>query len=422
MRSRLHFAGLIILLAGIRAADAADWSQFRGPGGLGIAREKGLPTEWSSHKNVLWKTSLPGAGTSSPVTAGGRIFVTCYTGYGLDAQSPESMEHLRRHVVCIDKSDGKIRWTKEFQPKLPEHKYQGEGAYHGYSSSTPASDGERLYVFFGKSGVYCFDLDGNQLWWAGVGEGMDRWGSATSPVLYKNLVIVNASIESNAIVALDKATGKEVWRADGIRRAWNTPALAASATHKPELVVSVENRMLGLSPETGEKLWDADGIHRYVCPSVVVHDGVAYAIGGGHTSLAVRTGGHGDVTATHEIWRVKKGSNVSSPVYHDGHLYWASEKGGLVHCQDPETGKLLYTQRLSPDPGLIYASPLLADGKIYYVSQHHGTYVVAAQPKFQLLAHNVFEDDASRANASIAVTDGRLLMRTDRAMYCIGNR
>jgi outer membrane protein assembly factor BamB len=155
---------------------------------------------------------------------------------------------------------------------------------------------------------------------------------------------------------------------------------------------------------------------------VVAHDGVVYAIGGGHTSLAVRAGGRGDVTRTHVLWRTKKGSNVSSPIYHDGHLYWASESGGVVNCQEAATGKFVYQQRLSPASGLIYASPVLAEGKLYYVSQKGGTYVVAASPKFQLLAHNVFADDKSRTNASVAASDGQLLLRSDQYLYCIDSR
>ena len=410
------------LLCTVGTAAAADWRQFRGPGGQGVSSEKGLPTEWSSQKNIRWKTPLVGPGTSSPVTVGDRIYLTCYTGYALDPQAPGKMEDLRRHVVCLALSDGKILWTKQFDPKLPEHKYAGEGAYHGYASSTPTSDGERLFVFFGKSGVFCFDLDGNPIWHTSVGDGIDRWGSATSPVLFKNLLIVNASVESGAIVALDKTTGKEVWRAPGIHSAWNTPILVQTQPHGVELVVAVRDRILSLNPETGKELWNAEGIHRYVCPSLVDHDGVVYAIGGGHTSLAVRAGGQGDVTKTDGLWRVNKGSNVPSPIYADGHLYWASEKGALMHCQNAATGKFEYSHRVSPDPGLIYASPLLADGKLYYVSQHNGTYVLAAGPKFELLAHNTFEDDSSRANASLAVVNGELLLRTDQALYCIANR
>ena len=138
-----RIAFFLLALLGLASATGAEWSGFRGPGGQGTSTEKGLPVQWSSQKNIVWKTKLPGPGTSSPVTAGNRIFLTCYSGYALDTRNPGKMEDLRRHVLCIDRAKGTILWTKEFQPVLPEHKYQGEGSYHGYSSSTPVTDGER---------------------------------------------------------------------------------------------------------------------------------------------------------------------------------------------------------------------------------------------------------------------------------------
>ena len=417
-----QIAALILCAFTVAAADASDWAGFRGPGGLGVSAETGLPVEWSAQKNILWKLPLPGPGASSPVVVGRRVFVTCYSGYALDAKEPGAMKELKRHILCANLGNGKILWKKEIEPQLPEHKYEGEGSYHGYAASTPASDGERLFVFFGKSGVFCFDLDCKQLWHAYVGKGTNGWGSGASPILYKNLLIVNASVESGTMVALDKLTGKEVWKAPGISAAWNTPLLTTGPTKAIELVISVHKKIVSLNPDTGKELWHADGVDRYVCPSVVAHDGVIYAIGGGHTSLAVRTGGQGDVTETHGLWRMQKGSNVGSPIYHEGHLYWASESNGLVHCQEAATGRFVYSERLSPASGRIYASPVLVDGKLYYVSQEHGAYVVAAQPKFQQLAHNVIEDDKSRTNASPAVADGRFLLRTDRCLYCIGKR
>jgi len=409
-----------VLLAG--CALGADWPQFRGPAGLGISSEKGLPTEWSGESNIAWKVKLPGAGASSPVTVGERVFVTCYSGYGLDNKEPGKMEDLRRHLLCFDRA-GKALWSKEFQPILPEHKYAGEGSYQGYAASTPASDGERLYVFFGKSGVFCFDLEGKQLWHTLVGKNTNGWGSGASPILYKNLLIVNASVESGALVALDKMTGSEVWRAPNIRSAWDTPVLInASEGSGTQIVVSAQDRLVAIDPETGKEVWQAEGVHRYVCPSVVENDGVIYAIGGGHTSLAVKAGGKGDVTKTHGIWRVAKGSNVGSPIYHDGYLYWAADSGGIVHCQEAATGKFMYSERLSPSSGQIWASPILADGKLYYVSKSEGTFVVAAQPKFQQLAHNVIAGDKSRSNASLAVSNGQLFLRNDQYLYCIGKR
>lgn len=234
--------------------------------------------------------------------------------------------------------------------------------------------------------------------------------------------VVNASVESRSLVALDKMTGKEIWKAPKISSAWNTPVLVTAPSKKIELIISVEPRIVGLDPDTGKELWHSDGVHRYVCPSVVAHDGIVYAIGGRHTSLAVKAGGEGDVTKTHEIWRTKKGSNVSSPIYHEGHLYWASDNGGIVHCQEAATGKFLYSERLDPPAGLIYASPVLATGKLYYVSQKDGTYVVAARPKFAQLAHNVIDSDKSRTNGSLAIADGQFFLRSDQAVYCIGKR
>jgi hypothetical protein len=161
---RLHSRNVCVLLLVLAPSTAlsADWRQFRGPDGQGRSDEKSLPIEWSSQNNIAWKLKLPGAGASCPVILGKRVYVTCYSGYGMDAKEPGKMDDLRRHLLCIDRSNGKIIWAKEFDPILPEHKYDGEGAYQGYAASTPIADDQQLYVFFGKSGVFCFDLDGNQ--------------------------------------------------------------------------------------------------------------------------------------------------------------------------------------------------------------------------------------------------------------------
>lgn len=418
VRIALLFALMVSSLS--VAAFAGDWTQFRGPGGLGISDEKGTPTKWSSTDNIAWKVALPGPGASSPIVVGNRVFLTCYTGYGLEPAKGDPQE-LRRHLLCFDRSGGKELWKKTFEPKLPEHKYEGEGSYHGYAASTPISDGERLYVFFGKSGVFCFDLDGQRLWQASVGDGTNGWGSGCSPVLFEKLLLVNASIESGSLIALDKLTGKEAWKAGGVSAAWNTPLLV-NAKSRTEVVVSAQNRLLSFDPNDGKPLWNADGVHRYVCPSVVAHDDVVFAIGGGHTSLAVRAGGSGDVTESHGVWRKPKGSNVGSPVYLDGHLYWATDGGGIVCCQNAATGEFVYEKRLDPGSGTIWSSPVLADGKLYFVSQSKGTFVVAAKPGYELLSHNTFADDDSRTNASPAVSNGQLLLRTDRALYCIGKK
>lgn len=418
-------AFLAALLLTAEAAHSAQWRQFRGPNGLGISDETGMPTRWSATENIVWRARLPGAGTSSPIVVGERVFLTCYSGYGLDESEPGNWEDLARHVVCLDRHTGAICWSKTFPNSGKESNYSGNGARHGYSSSTPTSDGERLYVFFGKMGVYCFDLDGNQVWHASVGTGVHQWGSATSPVLFGDLLIVNASIESRSLVALDKRTGKETWRTPGINGSWNTPLLVQLSNGETELVLSVPEQVLGIDPHTGQRLWNCDGVRDrgYVCPSIVANEGIVYAIGGRqNTALAVRAGGRGDVTATHRLWITNSGSNVSSPVYHDGHLYWAHESRGVLFCLNAATGELVYQERLDPRPGIVYSSATLADGKLYVVSQYRGTYVLAASPRFRLHAHNIIEDDDSRCNACLVVDDGQLLLRSDQALYCIGKK
>jgi outer membrane protein assembly factor BamB len=396
---------------------AADWPQFRGPGGQGISSENGLPTTWSASENVIWKTELPGAGTSSPIVVGDRIFLTGYAGYNVPGQPAGSMDALKRHVVCLGERDGKVQWTTPVPSKLPEQGTIRDG--HGYASSTPASDGQRIYAFFGKSGVVALDLAGKIVWRADVGDGLSGWGSAASPVLHDNLVIVNAGVESQSLVALNKATGKEAWRARGIKESWNTPLLVKSPAGKTELVVAIMGKVLGFDPASGEQLWSCDtDIDWYMVPSLVADRGVVYCIGGrSGGALAVKTGGRGDVTDTHRVWVGKKGSNVSSPVVHEGHLYWAHDSLGILYCGEAGSGKIVYEQRL-PRAGQFYASPVLADDKIYYLTRNGRMFVVAARPHFEILATNEL-GDRSTFNASPVVANGRLFLRSDRYLYCL---
>jgi len=407
------FACLLLLPTAVTTAHADDWPQFRGPQGQGVSLEKNLPTEWAPDENIAWKTALPGYGASSPIALGDKLYVTCYSGYGTDGDSGD-MEDLRLHVVCIDSTNGQVAWDAQVQPRLPESARVRD---HGYAGPTPATDGEFLYVFFGKTGVLKFDLQGNQLWQTFVGDGLNGWGCGTSPVLYENLVIVNASVESRSLVALDKETGAEVWRAPGMRSSWNTPHLVALPDGGHELVVSVKDYILGFDPATGEQLWSCDGIQDYVCPSVVSHDGVAYAIGGRSSrAIAVRAGGRGDVTETHKLWEARAGANVASPVVHDGHLYWISDRNQVAYCVRLSDGEVVYSERIRSQP---YASAVVGDDKVYVVTRSGGTYVLAAKPEFEQLAYNEL-DDSSTFNASPVIADGKLFVRSNKYLYCIG--
>jgi len=402
------------------AAVASDWPQFRGPGGRGQSDQTGLPTQWDAATNIAWKTDLPGPGASSPVTFGDKVFLTCYSGYGVEEGNAGDISQLKRHLLCLSRQDGKMLWNVVQPSTQAEGAYQGFTALHGYASSTPAVDADAIYVFYGATGAAAYSHDGRQRWLTSCGTNTHDWGSATSPVLYENLVIVNASVESGSLIALDKKTGQEVWRQPGMEMSWSTPGLA-KVDGGWELVVQVKRKILGFDPASGQPLWACQGIDDYVCPSILTEGDVAYVIGARRaTAIAVRAGGRGDVTATHKLWEINKGSNVSSPVVHDGYLYWAHESRGAVYCVDAKTGQDAYEERLNPRPGRIYASPLAADGKLYYVSRDAGVFVVAAKPEFELLTHNKIETDTSIFNGSIAVADGRLLLRSDRALYCIG--
>jgi hypothetical protein len=260
---------------------AADWPQFRGPGGLGVASDKNLPTHWSAASNVVWKTPLPGFGSSSPIVVGKKILVTCYSGYGDPAAADETagdMKKLTLSLVCLDRA-GKILWRKDVPAELPEVPYGGYVANHGYASSTPVSDGERVYVFFGKTGVFAFDLDGKQLWRHSVGTKKHNWGSGSSPILHKDLLIVNAAVESGSLVALSKKDGSPVWAAEGMEYSWTTPLLVKLPSGKQEVVVSIYDQVLAYDPDKGAQRWKCEGIADYVCPSLTVHDDSVFVIG-----------------------------------------------------------------------------------------------------------------------------------------------
>ncbi len=404
---RASLAALFIITL---PASAADWMQFRGPGGLGESADTGLPAKWSETENVLFKTKLPGLGTSSPITVGDAIFLTCYSGYGETVENPGEQSNLKRHLVCLDRKTGALRWDKEFKAEVPESDYKaGNDSWHGYASSTPASDGKHLFVFFGKSGVFCFDLTGKKIWSTSVGTKTTGWGSATSPVLTKDLVIVNASVESGALVALKKTNGQEAWRKTGMNSAWSSPIIVNLLDGHTELVLNLpgkgNGKIAACDPATGKDLWFCEGIpDGYVCPSVIAHDGIVYAIGGRkNTAVAVKAGGKGEVKP---LWSTGVGSNITSPVYPDGHLYWLHEQRGIAYCVEAATGKQIYAERV-PGATRTYASGVAADGKIYYVSQNSGVFVVAASPKFELLSTNKLEDN-SRTNASPVIDNGRI--------------
>lgn len=395
---------------------AEDWIQFRGPDGNGISKDKGLPTTWSDTENIIWKTKLPGPGASSPIILGDKIYLTAYSGYGMGVENPGTLEDLMLHVLCIDAKTGKIIWCSKEKAAKGESKKVRD---HGYAGPTPATDGKALYVFFGKTGVMKFDFNGKKIWQTSVGNNIHSWGCGTSPVLYKDLVIVNASVESKSLVALSKKDGKEVWRQKGMVMSWNTPNLVKLPNGKTGLVVSVKNRIKAFDPQTGKPLWDCQGVRDYVCPSIVSKDGVIYCIGGRKSqAFAVKAGGKGDVTKSHTVWEAKVGANVSSPVAYGEYLFWASDRNRKAYCLRLKDGKQMYEVKF---PGQPYASTIIADGKQYVVTRRGGTVVLGTNPKYEQLAINKISD-RGQFNASPAVANGKLYLRSDTSLYCIGKK
>jgi outer membrane protein assembly factor BamB len=413
---------LAILFGTVASSVADDWLAFRGTHVNGYSPDKNAPVKWTGTDNVAWKFQFPGPGSSSPIIVGDKVIATCYTGL------PDKKD-LMLHVICLDRAKGTRLWQKDLTARLPETPYLPPSPTrfireHGYASSTPVSDGTNVYVFFGKSGVYAFDLKGNQLWHKEVGNKLHDlgWGSAASPVLHKNLLILNADIESGSLVALDKKTGDQVWKKSIGDNSWSTPVLVDAPGGKTEVVISMPSVVKGFDAETGDELWHCKGIDKFVTSSPVARDGIVYVTGGGAgpfapTGFAVKTGGRGDVTAN-LLWKRGIGSGISSPVVTDKYLFATS--GGKLNCYTRDKGEPI-TGRLSIK-GYEYTSPTVASGKIYWTNRAGTTYVFSADDKMTPLGENHIEEDEPRFDGSPAVVDGQLFLRSTHYLYCIGKK
>ncbi len=431
---------------------ADDWNRFRGPNGTGITSDA-APVKWSNTEAMKWKIELPGYGVSSPIVVGDRVFATCYSGYGTP-DNRGSMSDLKRHLVCLDRSSGKTLWTKTVDAVQPEDPYEPPGVTsHGYASHTPTSDGKMVYAFFGKSGIYAYDLDGNEVWHAsvGTGSGPQRWGSAASPVIHDDLVIVTAAEESESLFAFDKTTGKQVWTSPsaGLQSTWGTPVIA-STEQGPELVVSVPGELWGFNLETGKLRWYSRGTSdSSASSSLAIADGVVFAVGGrGGDAVAVKVGGKGDVNESAVVWDANIQGRFASPIAYRNHLYTVNND--VMCCFDAATGKQIFQERLPASAaapaaggqdqgrrgegggfggggggsgrfgGTQYSSPIVADGKLYITLKSGAVHVVAATPEFKVLATNQIIGDNSGFDATPAASQGQLFLRSGHYLYCIG--
>lgn len=444
--ARLSTLGLsIILLAtSVSHTIASDWSRFRGPNGSGVSPDtETTPATWTDTENVKWSIDLPGPGSSCPIVVGDKVFVTCWSGYGLDRNEPGDQEDLKRHLVCVSRENGKVLWDQSIDPYLPEDEYGGMFAEHGYASHTPVSDGENVYAFFGKTGVVAFDRDGNKLWQTSVGteSGVQNWGTASSPLLYKNLVIVPAAAENHALVALDKETGSEVWKqeAEGFAGTWGSPILVDGPDGDKQIVLAVPGEIWAFNPDSGKLKWysKGPGDNSYTS-SVVTSDGNIFALGNrdGDT-IAVKVGGKGDVSESNILWTSRERGGIGSPLVHDGLIYWISRD--IATCIDAATGEEVYQERLETPPAdetaaeeaggrrgrfsnSSYSSVVAADGKLYFITRQGLCYVLKLGPEFEQLAVNRFGNDEGDFSATPAISDGELFIRSSEKLYCVSEK
>jgi hypothetical protein len=388
------------------AAVAEEWPGWRGPRGDGTSSDTHLPTKWSATENVAWKTPLPGTGHSSPAIWGDRIFLT----------SCREAEQ-ERLLLCLDRKTGAVLWERVVVKSPLEKKHK----LNSFASSTPATDGRHVWVSFfdrPRMRVYCYDLDGHLVWQQSPGEFHSVHGFCSSPVLYKDLVIVNGDQDAEAfLVALEKGTGKERWRANrpNRTRSYVVPIIANLAGRQ-QLVLSGSKCVTSYNPDTGELLWIIDGPTEQFVASLVHLNGMLFLTAGfpEYHVLAIRPDGSGNVTKTHIAWRDTKGAGyVPSPVAYDRWFFLVND-GGVATCFEAATGKREWTKRLGHHHS---ASPVVANGLLYFPDDDGVTYVLKAGPALEVVSRNELGEECY---ASPAVAQGQLFLRTVKHLWCIG--
>ena len=386
---------------------ARYWSRWRGPSGQGLVTGAGYPDKWSSTENVKWKVAVPGNGNSSPIVWGDRIILT--TAY--DAGR-------RLSVIAFKRSDGARLW----ETFAPEGNTEFVHQKNGHASATAATDGQRIYVSFGSRGLMAVDMDGKMVWHQDLGPMRNYWGTAGSPLLYKDRVILYQDHSNGSFVAaFDSRTGKEVWRT---RReatvGWGTPVAIRAGDHD-ELIVHSSYRVHAYNPDTGAELWRANGNLMEVIPTPVVGFGMLFCSSGrAGPTLAIKPGGKGDVTNSHVVWSSPRGSPfIPSPILYGDHLYMVNDMQSIVTALKASSGESLYQGRLGVAQREGFsASPVALDGKVFFTNDNGQTFVLKAGATFELLHTN---DIGEPTLASPALVDGRWYIRTSRNLFAVGS-
>ncbi len=430
-----------LLAVALAAAEAhaapPHWAQWRGPDGQGIASDANVPLEWSPTKNVLWKQAIPGRGHSSPVVWGDRIFLTTavegdavpgakpvkHVIDGQDFTHPDGVGADRKQtlkVLALDAKDGRVLWEKTAWEGTPFDTRHKRGSF---ASPTPVVDGKRVYAYFGSEGLYAYDFSGNLSWsWKTGGIATFGVGVGTSPLLHGKLVIVlcdEDNGERSFIVALDSASGKEVWRVKrDVELSWATPILVKS-NGRDELVTAGNQAVIAYDPASGRELWRMKGLASNAVPSPVAGDGVVVVSSGypAKIAVAVQPGGSGDVTEGRVLWKYDKGTAyVPSPILVGGLLYLVTDKG-LVSCLDAKTGKVHYEGGRPPVGASYMASPIAVAGHLLLPSMDGDTVVLKQGTAHEVVRSNPLGEPIA---ASIAVVANRMYIRGEHHLFAIG--
>jgi len=438
-RTSLPAVAAIVALLSVTQIQA-NWPQFHGPS-AGVTEDGTLPLKWSSTENVAWTVDIPGKGWSSPIVWGDRIFVTSAIGgsqaelpkkglyFGGNRDKPSDKTHFWM-VYCIDFNTGRILWEKLAHQAVPKHSLHIKNTY---ASETPVTDGERVYAYFGNVGLFCYDMDGNELWSKDFGSFKTRynWGTAASPVLYKDwLFIVNDNDEQSFAVALGKKTGTQMWRVDRDEKSnWATPYIWE--TEKRTELVTCGTGKVRSYDLNGELLWELGGMSNIVIPTPFAKRGLLYITSGyvgdkKRPLFAIRPGAHGDISLKEDrtsnefiAWSHKQGGPYNpTPIVYGDYLYVLYDRG-MLSCYDAETGREIYTQRqIDPQARAYTSSPLANHGRMFCLSENGDTFVVQAGPQFKLLSKNGLGE---MCMATPAAHRGSLIIRTMSKLYRISD-
>ena len=434
-----------IVLCLTAASQAQDWPSFRGSNASGVAEGVKTPASWDAEKsvNILWKVQIPGLAHSSPIAWGDHLFVTTaissakanqYFKPGLygDVDTDTDASKHSWHLYCLDKRTGKILWDQiahEGVPKIKRH------IKSTHANSTPATDGKHVVAFFGSEGLYCYDVKGKLLWSQDLGM-LDtgwfydpdyQWGTASSPIIYKNLVIVQCDIQKNSfIAAYDINTGKLAWRTPREEiPSWGSPNVYEGKT-RAELVTNATRAIRGYDPMTGKELWKMTGNPEVTATTPVFSDGMIFIVNHYRPNqpiYAIRAGATGDITlkdgkTSNEFvaWSFQQGgAYMPSPLVYGEYLYINNNMGTLT-CRNAKTGERVYQERIGGKGGSYSASPVAADGKLYLSSEDGEVFVVKAGPKYELLSTNPMGEPLM---ATPAISDGMIFVRGQRTLFAV---